>query len=305
MYRSIESPALKHIRQTNEHLHEIVRMSAKFDSAALSHEVWRNGILEGTQWASALRASILSEANLSLLMGHDLGATLGITNASKRGLESRLSRLTRSYARVFSAQDSKVENVFLSKGLASVPSWELFNHTTVLNRISVGADEEYDLTDLEETANEVAAETALGLEPLLARLGPPYVAAWSGASVALASDNPDRARHFLSSLRELFTSVMHRLAPDDEIARWTSAEDHYHQGKPKREARLQYICRGVNDRRFHDFLKADIDSMTHLYNLLNRVHAMPVHYSDDQLTVIRVRVEGALLFLLTTAETAQ
>lgn len=41
---------------------------------------------------------------------------------------------------------------------------------------------------------------------------------WQGAKSALNStDNPDYARHCAVSLRELFTHVIHRLSPDDEI----------------------------------------------------------------------------------------
>ena len=46
----------------------------------------------------------------------------------------------------------------------------------------------------------------------------------------------DRPRHVMTSLRELLTHTLHRLAPDREVQGWSSDSEYYNDGRPTRHA---------------------------------------------------------------------
>ncbi|MDB5008985.1 MAG: hypothetical protein JWP45_3378 [Mucilaginibacter sp.] len=120
---------------------------------------------------------------------------------------------------------------------------------------------------------------------------------WHGAIHALKSDNPDKIRHFITSLRELFTHVLHILAPDDAFARWDTATAHYDNGKPTREGRLLFICRNMDgsNATFAKFMKNDVDSAISLIKMFQSgTHKIKSDYSSKELELIMLRAELSL-----------
>lgn len=70
----------------------------------------------------------------------------------------------------------------------------------------------------------------------------------AGAIAALRSDNPLRAHHFATSIRELIGHILHTLAPDASVVKadWYRAEDN----KPTRRQRATYAVQGgMSDSR--------------------------------------------------------
>lgn len=154
-----------------------------------------------------------------------------------------------------------------------------------------------------DVSEELARETAAELPVALARLDVSFVNMWHGAIGALRSSNPDRVRHFAASGRELFTHVLHRLAPDAGVRAWTGEPEHFHNGSPTREARLLYVCRGINHKPFSKFVDKDIATMLEMFELYHRgTHAPDARFTDTQLSVLQLRLECALRFLLEIAE---
>jgi hypothetical protein len=146
---------------------------------------------------------------------------------------------------------------------------------------------------------EIQAETNDKLADLLARLNEGLVTLWDGARLSLNSDNPERARHTAVSLRELFTHVLHALAPDAEVKNWTNNPKHYHNKRPTRKARLLYICREINYGPFTDFIEADINSTLKFLDLFQEgTHKIVIEYQERQLRAMLVRMESTLRFLL-------
>jgi hypothetical protein len=126
---------------------------------------------------------------------------------------------------------------------------ELFTTTNLVKSILV--KEALNECDENEIINEkVSIETDDRLQMLLLKLDPELITMWVGAKEAISSDNPDNARHFNVSLRELFTHVLHKLAPDKEIESWSSNPADFDKGRPTRAARLRYIYREINDDSF-------------------------------------------------------
>jgi hypothetical protein len=100
------------------------------------------------------------------------------------------------------------------------------------------------------------AQEGPGLEALLPiRSRPSDPFGWSTGSAEI--DEFRCARHLSSSLRELFTQVLHRLAPDKAVQGWTSNPEHYDQGG----RRAGHDCSISAEHQFGDFsvvVEADV-----------------------------------------------
>jgi hypothetical protein len=120
-----------------------------------------------------------------------------------------------------------------------------------------------------------------------------------GAKQAADSANPEKVRHCLTSLRELITQVIHTLAPDREIRKWSQKPDLYDKQRPTRRARMLYICRGVGDTDMADFVKSDIDTSLKFINTLNiGTHKITADLRKNHLNAMVSRAVGLLGFLL-------
>jgi len=161
--------------------------------------------------------------------------------------------------------------------------------------------------DLEEKDRESYAEVVdiayrrveeARCEELLARVHPDLLVPYRGAREALAGSSLDRTRHVLASLRELWNHVLHMLAPDTRVEKWSTDAKHYHEGKPTREGRILYICRGVCHDALADFVHKDTNGLVELIRFLNRVHELAPRLDRAQLKALVLKTETWLLYLL-------
>ncbi len=141
-------------------------------------------------------------------------------------------------------------------------------------------------------------QAADALQTLLADLDVNLVQLWQGANQALDSSNVDRSRHFLISLRELFTHILDQLAPGEQVRAWTASPEHFDKGRPTRKARLLFICRDINYGPFSTFVQKDIESVLEFWEILNRAHQVAIPFTQRQLVAFKIRMEGALRLLL-------
>jgi hypothetical protein len=109
-------------------------------------------------------------------------------------------------------------------------------------------------------------------------------------------------RHASVSLRELATHVLHRLAPDDEILAWSEDPNHYHNGRPTRQARVLYACRHVNYGPYGKYLKKSVNATVAFFDALNGLHDVRPDVCDFQLRLMLTDAIGILRFLLRTAK---
>jgi hypothetical protein len=131
---------------------------------------------------------------------------------------------------------------------------------------------------------------------------PELVGLLDGARPAFASNHTDYQRHFITSLRELFTHVLQQLAPDDQVRRFSTDAKDFPNDRPTRNVRLRYICRGINDERFGKFVEKDVAAMLALVDLFQGgTHAVTCSYTEQQLRALLVRAEGLVHFLLEIA----
>ncbi len=117
-----------------------------------------------------------------------------------------------------------------------------------------------------------------GCITLLHQVDPGHARPYTGAWKTLHNNNADRARHILSSLRELWRHLLRRLVPDDLVFAWIPGMLNHkgllHDDKPTRRARVLYVCRDLNNSPLTDLLICDTVSLVKLIELFNRVHEL-------------------------------
>lgn len=164
-------------------------------------------------------------------------------------------------------------------------------------------DEEEGETEMELVA-EAEQETS-GCIALLQMVDPELARPYIGARDALNGNNADRARHILSSLRELWSHLLRRLAPNNLVLPWIpnqNQKDLLHKGKPTRKARVLYICRELNNAPLTDFLMQDTQVLVDLIILFNRVHKLETDLTDEHLRAIFLKSDSWLMYILQISE---
>ncbi|MBK8522461.1 MAG: hypothetical protein IPL54_16940 [Chitinophagaceae bacterium] len=246
--------------------------------------------------ASAL--SIFAEKSLSSFPWQDLGQSINLAQSTKRLLSSRFSNLSLDFLNFYKSFEANPIsfselNPILTK---SVPV-EYYTGANLLETISTEVDN--DDADEELVKNEIAYENEYNLKTYLPKVNAGLIKLWQGAIEAYNSNNTDRARHFMTSLRELFTHVMHNLAPDNEITAWTQNPDHFHNGRPTRKTRLSYIYRNIANDNFTKFVDKDIDATLLFIGMFQQgTHEIDNPFNEKQLAAIKSKSESTLKFLL-------
>ena len=139
-----------------------------------------------------------------------------------------------------------------------------------------------------------------GIDPILAQLSPEIRDRWQGALFALNPSNPDAARHFCTSSRELLTAILEQHATDREVLAKLPNCDLTQQGKPTRRSKIRFLLRrsGMADDALTNFVETDMDDIVQLFHAFNdAAHGSAGRFSQSQLQAIRARVEDAVFFL--------
>lgn len=242
-------------------------------------------LLSSMDTTRLLHTSLSSQYRLLGLEASSIGRLVGASNVFANDLTATFGKFTRSYRDVIECipRISERQATFIAK----YPPVEYSLELDVLERISIDTDEGVKSTGLPTVDGELASFD----DRLLTLI--------NGARESLKSDNPDRARHVTTSVRELCTQVLHRLAPDDEIKKWSEDGDHYHNGRPTRRARLLYICRRFSCDPLTKFVEEDVRAAITLIDSLNAgTHVVHSQLTDFQLEAIVYRIEALALFLL-------
>jgi hypothetical protein len=233
---------------------------------------------------------ILSSVQIS-----NIGSTFLLDESWKATLQDRFLGFSESYSALFLPTSGGQANIAcLPEEIAlHVPSEYLYG-------LELATSFSYDLLS-QQLHGEIVTTQEGYFEKLLkylSDLDPSMPDMLIGARQALNSKNVDRVRHFAASLRELFTHVLHRLSPNEEIRKWSSADEHYVNGKPTRRARLLYICKDIDSHSFSRFVRADVDSILTFLNLFQEgTHKIKAGYSDTQLRAMLLKMESTIKYL--------
>lgn len=207
------------------------------------------------------------------------------------------SKVTEPILRMFQSYSTTFESLYTPDYLkAFSPALPNFAQVEMHNALVV----ENHFQGIESDETIVQAVGVDKVETLLADLNPELIQLYQGAKTATYSENPDKARHFTSSHRELDTHVLHLLAPDEAVTAWTNNEEHFHNGRPTRRARLLYIVRNApTSVGSMDFFIQD--SLAQLDFLNRDQHRLRHEYSDEFLEILHGRYSGWLQTILSIA----
>ena len=123
---------------------------------------------------------------------------------------------------------------------------------------------------------------------------------WHGAVFALNPNNPDAARHFCTSAREIITQILEIKSPDKEVINLLPNCDKTDQRKPTRRAKIKYLLHrnGMTEGILEEFVEQDMENIVQLFRVFNQgTHGKAGSFGFQQLAAIKKRVEDGIIFL--------
>ena len=312
---------IQEIGNANKHLQELIKQTSATsritESLAASHQSWLDTIKplqHDFSHLSQLQASAklaLCDTSLRLAATERLMAGIDFEAIRDRyqiempviaGLESSIAHVAASYGSLAESLREISDITRLPAFVLPGATREIYTTSFVLETLRPWNERDEDQA---ETEIQVVAETEVetsGCIALLQQLDPGLARPYIGARDALYGNNADRARHILSSLRELWNHLLRRLAPDDLVSAWipgmSNQKDLLHDGKPTRRARVLYVCRELNNDPLTDFLMHDTRALVKLIELFNRVHELETALTDEQLRAIVLKTDSWLMYIL-------
>lgn len=312
---------IQEIVSANQHWQDLIKQATATsriaESLSAAHQSWLDTIrpiqhdfshisqLQASAKLALCDTSLRLAATERLMAGIDFEAIRGrfqIEMPVIAGLESSIAHVAASYGGL-------AESLREISDITRLPAFVLPGATREIYTTSFALEtlRPWDERDEDEAETEIQLVAEAELETsdciaLLQQVDPGLARPYIGARDALYGNNADRARHILSSLRELWNHLLRRLAPDDLVAAWipgvSNQKDLLHEGKPTRRARVLYVCRELNNDPLTDFLMHDTRALVKMIELFNRVHELETALTDEQLRAILLRTDSWLMYIL-------
>ena len=213
-----------------------------------------------------------------------------LQSLSTRTITVRYAPIRTSVAALHSAYE-RLSDSDADPFYADLAERDTANSVTVLNTL---------LGDVSQVQVSDGKLTSTKLPEALGRFPADMQDRWSGAIFALSPRNPDAARHFCTSAREILAGILNVEAPDAEVLFRFPECQVTEQGTPTRRAKVYYCLdrNGLNNEALEDFIAANIDDLSVLFKDLNTgAHGPAGKFSLPQLTAIKIRVEDAIEFI--------
>ena len=253
----------------------------------------------GIDTTRMLSASLAAQTKLTKLDHLVLGKFAGLDKAFSKALTVNLGNLTHSYQSLIDIAATSEALAVRHPLMTTYPPVEYYREIDVLENITV--DNNDGLGD--DSIGNAIIDSLPSVDDLLADFDQRLCHLLHGARHALQGDNPDRARHVTTSVRELFTQVLHALAPDAAVHKWTSNTELFHKNRPTRRARLLFICRDINCDPLSRFVEDDVRAALSFVDSLNSgTHVVESKLTRKQLASVVSRIESLLVFLLQIRE---
>lgn len=200
---------------------------------------------------------------------------------------------------------SRFDN-FQSSAAYDDPAYETFRRyaeNDVANSLELSqrlsAEDNGEVTeDAVNEDEEVLRESAVDEE--LSKLSDDFLRRWQGALFSLNPRNPDAARHFCTSVREIFTAILHKYAPDELVDQFFNDYAMDKNGRPTRRERIRYLLESkkLTSPEFFELVDEDISDILRLFDFFNKAtHGSSGKFSLATLVGIKARVEDSIIFL--------
>ena len=200
-----------------------------------------------------------------------------------------VSSVQRSYARLEANAAASQYNDRFNEVL-DLSEREAANSASVMNAL-LGSPEE------PEEQEDALSST---IDHILLVISRDLLDRWHGALFSLSPRNPDSARHFCASSRELLIQIINSRAPDKAVLAEMPECQKTSDGRPTRRAKVRYFLwrSHLIDDALEEFAEQDINNVMQLFREFNDgTHGSPGHFSMLHLTAIKKRVEDAVAFL--------
>lgn len=249
--------------------------------------------------------SAMAESSLARVPRELLGMRLGLEAADLAVLGVRHDEFGQAYRGLFRAvEESDLGVLEVPSSLTELPAGEFVNHSALVVSTSEAEVDEDAAEAQREVTSELAIETSDYLTILVAEINPELTHLLSGAREAYDSQHTDYVRHFVTSYRELFTHLLHALAPDAAVEKWTTDPGHFHNNRPTRRARLLYLTRDLGPM-FGGFMCANVEAALAFIDVFQKgTHGIKPSFTSEQLADMKNRTEGLLRFMLTANQIA-
>jgi len=171
------------------------------------------------------------------------------------------------------------------EALVDLAGTEAFNSARVANAL-LGA-----------VGEEEGEGTALTDE--LSSLSADLDSRWRGALYAISPRNPDAARHFCTSAREVILAMID-LKASDKVVLAAKPDCQTRNGQPLRREKIGYLLEryGASHDSLGDFVEQDINDVMDLFGEFNSAtHGVAGKFDIPTLRSIKQRVEGSIRFL--------
>ena len=267
----------------------------------LSSSVEASKLAIGLHYDGIAQASLLAQERLLNSPWNDLEKSVFHKTGELSGALESFKSLTENYnSFVHSFSAKQFDIIDFPPFVSGLPPIEILISSDLIDTISRTEIEEY-VEEADNLEDEIREDIESSLEELLVHINPEIKRLWLGAKEASSSTNPDKKRHVVVSLREMITHILHGIAPDVEVRKWTADPSHYHEGRLTREARLLFVCRDINHGPFKEFVNKDVESHIKFIRLFQRgTHEININFTDQQLKTLIFRSEALARFLLIT-----
>lgn len=138
------------------------------------------------------------------------------------------------------------------------------------------------------------------IENLLTSISPELNNRWKGALFSLNPDNPDAARHFCTSAREVFVQMLEINAPDIQVIASNPECELIHTGTPTRREKISFMLQksGIISDAAVDFVNEDVNNILSLFRVFNDgTHGTSGKFGIEKLLAIKTRVENGITYL--------
>lgn len=245
-------------------------------------------------------------------------------NKATRKFENDINRELRKYnsrirhnQQIIAREINKLRSYSIAQSAYSNSLRVMHQHYTVVNNIYqdtyITPEQEHilDLIEQEQangliTANIVESEDFSGDNTEDVEIGNKLQIVsvdlnnrWKGAVFALSPQNPDAARHFCTSAREIFTEFIEMKAPDSKVFEYNPKCERTERGNATRREKIKYMMRNVDVAdSVIDFTEADITNILELFHVLSDgTHGAAGRYEFQKLVQVKKRVEQGINFL--------
>jgi len=241
-------------------------------------------------------SALFAQQSVARINFQAIGEVAKIADHMRAALCQPLLEMADSYRSLwdsFSVDSQKLFSVPLV--VTKIPSIEMY---LAFHQAEVSTVEAEVLPEEEEFLTEIEPSVQ-HMHGLIASIDGQLLPLYQGAIDAITSNNVDRVRHAITSLRELCTHILHKLAPDEAFFKWNQDESNLYNGRPTRKGRLSYICRNINYGTFTTFVDQDISvALTFLDLLQKGTHAIKKLYDERQMKALLIRMECLLDFII-------